>query len=132
VIGEDSAADQPFRECGACGRVWRQWREFILDPGVRLLGLQLAPGMQEANLLVFEHSCGSSISVLASRLRHLVPDDEPDDLRSLYGTEACAEHCRVIENLARCDQACANARDRRLAVMLHEIKLTRNLPDPAF
>ncbi len=43
------------------------------DPGVRLLGFQGYARLPESNLLVFEHRCGSTVSVRTSRLRHLLP-----------------------------------------------------------
>jgi hypothetical protein len=122
-------SDGTFRSCGSCQKAWRDWRELVLDPGLRLLGLQIAPGMPEANLLVFEHHCGSSLSVLVSRLRpYLSDEDEPTDLPALFGTEACSGHCRLLEDLEACDQRCANARDRHLALAVLEAKRTGELP----
>ena len=122
--------DGPFRSCGSCRQAWRDWRELVLDPGLRFLGLQVVPGMPEANLLVFEHGCGSSLSVLASRLRrHLADDDRPAGLPSLYDSDACARHCRVLEDLEACDRPCANSRDRRLALAIVEAKRSGVVPD---
>ena len=95
----------------------------MLDPDLRLLGLQVVPGLPDANVLVFEHRCGSSVSVLTSRLRHLLPaEDQADDRPLLFGTEKCSGHCRFIEDLSRCDQPCGNARDRRLAILIAEAR----------
>jgi hypothetical protein len=115
--------DQPFKTCGSCSFVWTDWRSFVLDPGVRLLGFQAVPGLPDANALVFEHRCGSSVSVLASRLRHLLgPEDRGVDLPLLYGTETCHGHCRLVSDLASCDRPCSNARDRRLILRIAEMK----------
>ena len=96
---------------------------FVLDPTLRLLGLQAIPGLPDSNLLVFEHRCGSSVSVLALKLRQLLSaEDQAADRPVLFGTETCSGHCRVIENLATCDRPCANARDRRLAVLIADAK----------
>ncbi len=106
-----------FKTCGSCGFEWSDWRTFVLDPGVRLLGLQSAPGIADANALVFEHRCGSTVSVLAYRMRHLLGFEEDDPgLPELYGTETCRGHCRSVQDLAACDQPCSNARDRRLTL----------------
>jgi hypothetical protein len=110
---------QGFQKCGSCGRVWDEWKEFILDPGVHLLGFQAIATLPDANLLVFDHRCGSSISVLAKRLRHLFPDLDEEPLpASIYDSETCNHYCREIENLETCDRSCANARDRR---MIHRL-----------
>jgi hypothetical protein len=123
--------DRPFRSCGSCQQAWRDWRELVLDPALRLLGLQIAPGRPEGNLLVFEHDCRSSVSVLASRLRpHLGGDDEATSLPSLFESEACSGRCRFLENLEACDRPCANARDRRLALAVLEARRSRATPEP--
>ncbi len=118
-----SGSSQPFRTCGSCKKSWSDWKQFLLDTGVRLLGLQASPHLAEANLLVLEHRCGSSISILASRLRHLVPvPGDEAETPCLYGTEMCREHCTRLEDLAACDRPCVNANDRRLVQLLLEIK----------
>jgi hypothetical protein len=77
----------------------------------------------DANLLVFEHRCGSSVSVLAKRLRHVVPELESDrEERILFDSETCNRFCLSIDNLEICDRPCANARDRRLIRMFMQMK----------
>ena len=116
-------SDSQFQKCGSCGRSWDQWPDFILDPDIQPIGFQAMPALPEANLLVFEHRCGSSISVLAKRLRHILADSkQATDLPVLFGTDMCSGHCRFLENLAGCDRLCINARDRRLILMLLKMK----------
>jgi hypothetical protein len=116
-------SNPPFQKCGSCEQLWDRWSDFILDPGVRLIGFQTISDLLDANLLVFEHRCGSSISILAKRLRQILPDSEhPAGLPSLFGTERCNGHCRFLENLEACDRPCANARDRRLILMVQGLK----------
>jgi len=113
----------PFQICGACRRSWPTWDGFVLDPDVRLLGLQSSFTNPETNLLVFEHACGSSISVLSKRLRHLLSGPEPPDPPAwLMGTDQCRGHCRRLEDLEACDAPCANARDRRLILLVRQMK----------
>jgi hypothetical protein len=79
----------------------------------------------DCNLLVFEHSCGSSISVLTRRLRHLLPELESDaPLPVLFGTEQCPGHCRSLKDLEACDAACGNVRDRALILIIQCLKQT--------
>ncbi|MBZ5498844.1 MAG: hypothetical protein LAP85_20805 [Acidobacteriia bacterium] len=123
VEASDQNSNQAFQQCGSCGQLWNQWPDFILDRGVRLLGFQAIAGLPDANLLVFEHRCGGSVSVLAKRLRHMLPDSEQSaNMPSLFGTEMCNQHCRSLENLEACDRPCVNARDRRLILVLLEMK----------
>jgi hypothetical protein len=119
----DSNAGLVFQKCGACGQQWKEWSAFILDPLVRLLGFQAIVSLPDANLMIFEHSCGSSISVLVKRLRHLLPAGEGETaLANLYGSPECNGHCRFLGDLEACDRRCSNARDRQLILMFLEMK----------
>lgn len=118
-----ACASGPFQVCGACKRAWTTWDEFVRDPAVSLLGLQSIAAEPACNLLVFEHSCGSSISVLARRLRHLLPEPESDvPLPVLFGSDRCRGHCRFLKDLEACDAPCANARDRALIRLIQAAK----------
>jgi hypothetical protein len=113
----------PFQICGSCKRAWATWDTFVLDPEVRLLGLQSEIALPDVNLLVFEHGCGSSISILSRRLRHLLPEPEPEDPTvRLMGTDQCRGHCRYLDDLEACDAPCSNARDRRLILLVQRMK----------
>ena len=118
-----SHAGGPFKVCGSCKGAWPTWEGFIRDPNVRLLGLQSLVTHPEANLLVFEHSCGSSISILTRRLRHVLHEPEAGSAAvSLMGTEQCRRHCLMLEDLETCDAPCINALDRRLILMAQKMK----------
>lgn len=123
----------PFVSCGSCHTVWESWRDCLLDPHLRLLGMQAVGNLPQANLLVFEHRCGSSVSVLARRLRFLLAGDVEQTpgtgMPALLGTEECRTHCLQLEDLAACDRRCANAGDRRLALLVAEIKRHGRLPE---
>jgi hypothetical protein len=113
----------PFQVCGSCRRVWATWESFLLDPAVRLLGLQSEIALPDVNLLVFEHGCGSSISILSRRLRHLLAEPQPGDPTArLMGTAQCRGHCRHLADLEACDAPCSNARDRKLILLLQSMK----------
>lgn len=119
----DPAADRSFKRCGACGRRWGSWEEFVADPAVKLLGLQAVPTVPDASVLVFEHRCGGSISVLTRRLHHLLPAGQPEAAwPSLRGTEECARHCFDLADHAPCDRRCSNARDRELLTVVQAKK----------
>ena len=112
-----------FKTCGSCRQNWSSWEDFAYDPALRLLGLQAIAGVPDASLLVFEHRCGSSVSVLTRRLRHLVPDHEAAGWPSLRGTDECAGHCMQLGDNSACPRRCRNARDRALiglVMRLHE------------
>ena len=121
--GKDKKGRHAFKTCGSCRKTWEGWQDFVLDPAIRILGFQAVESVPDANLIVFEHKCGSSISLLAKRLRHILPGPGEDThLPVLYGSEVCREHCRLIQDLEACDRPCANSRDRRLIQLLLEMR----------
>jgi hypothetical protein len=116
-------ADRTFQICGSCRRRWPTWDQFVRDSDVRLLGLQSEITKPDINLLVFEHSCGSSISILSRRLRHLLPEPQPGDpAERLMGTAECRGHCLHLEDLEACDAPCSNARDRELILFVQRMR----------
>lgn len=120
-----------FRVCGACRTSWSDWDEFVADPGVRLLGLQAVLGLADASLLVFEHRCGSSVSILTRRLRYLLPLDGSEAWPSMRFTEQCPGHCYSLPDHLQCDQHCLHARDRRLLTLIEGLIAARGAATPA-
>jgi hypothetical protein len=119
----DMTGPAPFKECGSCHKKWEEWQDFVRDPEVRLLGFQGSTRLPDTNLLVFHHRCGTSISVFAKNLRHILPQDVQElQFPVLYGDETCSQYCREIENLKICKRSCANARDRHLILTILEMK----------
>lgn len=116
------AAVDDFATCGSCHFRWPTWEEFVLDPGVRLLGFQGLVALPETNLLVFEHRCGSSVSILTTRLRHLLPEEDGEPLPCLRGTVDCPGHCLSLADTGTCEMCCVNARERELIGIVREIR----------
>ncbi|KPK78501.1 MAG: hypothetical protein AMS25_15040 [Gemmatimonas sp. SM23_52] len=118
------SATAPFRVCGSCEKQWASSYDFVVDPEVRLLGLQMVPKSPKGNLLVFGHRCGTSISVFAKRLGDLLadPDDDDADPDPVVSYEECKRHCPKVEDLAVCDRLCPRAADRRLVRAIFELK----------
>ena len=117
------SATAPFRICGSCEKRWASSYDFVVDPEIRLLGLQLVPNSPKGNLLVFGHRCGTSISVFTNRIRDLVADpDEDADPDPVVSFEECHRHCRKLKDLVACDRLCPKAGDRRLVRAILELK----------
>jgi hypothetical protein len=118
-------AERAFATCGACRMRWPSWDAFINDPRIELLGLQAVLSVPDANLLVFEHGCGSSVSILTRRLLHLLPGPDGPLPPSLRGTEHCPGHCLSLADLEACDRPCSNARDRDLIKLAQQAQRNR-------
>ena len=114
---------RPFRICGACGHAWETLEDFLEDPETQLLGLQATVDLPVANLLVFQHEqCGSTVSLLASRLRHLLDPIQPEWQTLLTAGQRCKEECVKDPMATSCHEACVNAPDRRILRLIRERK----------
>jgi hypothetical protein len=113
----------PFKTCGCCKSEWPTWDCFVQDPDIRLLGLQAVAAYPDSNLLVFEHRCRGSVSVLTKRLQYLLPPPGADQPAGrLLGTEQCRGHCASLGDMQMCNATCRNARDRQLMKIVERIK----------
>ena len=115
-----------FKSCGSCRTPCPSWEEFVTDPQVRLLGLQAIAGVADASLLVFEHRCGSSVSVLTKRLRYLLPEHQGANWPSLRGTDQCPGHCLHLGDMSVCPRECRNGRDRELIKLVQRLHASRD------
>lgn len=125
MSGEPSplTAPAPFRLCGSCLREWLSWHDFVVDPEIRLLGLQAVPNLPDGNLLVFDHACGTSISLPVRRLRRHLPDLAEEALPpAALGLEECRRHCPDLDDLVACERPCVKARDRRIVQLIQRLK----------
>jgi hypothetical protein len=81
------------------------------------------PNLPDGNLLVFDHACGTSISVPVRRVRRHLPDLEEEALPSArLSLEECRRHCPDLDDLVACERACVKARDRRIVQLIMQRK----------
>jgi len=121
-----------FKVCGSCRHTWRTWEDFVADPEVRLLGLQSSDTVPAATVLVFEHWCGTSVSILTRRLHHLVPDHPAVDWPSLRDSDECPGHCLDTADRAPCNQRCRHSLDRDILALIvaHRMARKRTIQSP--
>ena len=110
--------ERPFRVCRVCGQSWSNWRDFLLDPLVRVVGLQAVPMAPEVSVLVFGHGGCGGLSVRTSVLRELM--DEPGSVDNQ--SEPCEGCFRDLDELARCNKPCVVAADRNLTLKVLKMK----------
>jgi hypothetical protein len=120
-----AVATEVFKVCGSCRRTWLTWEEFVTDPEVRLLGLQSRASVPDATVLVFEHFCGSSVSILTHRLHHLLPDHPAAAWRSRRDTDRCPGPCLEFSDHARCVERCRHVLDREILAIATALQATR-------
>jgi hypothetical protein len=120
-----TVATEVFKVCGSCRRTWSTWEEFVTDPEVRLLGLQSRASLPDATVLVFEHFCGSSVSILTKRLHHLVPHHPGAKWPSLRDTDECPGLCLDLSERGRCVAPCRHALDREILAIAVALQATR-------
>ncbi|HEY3357186.1 MAG TPA: hypothetical protein VGQ83_28310 [Polyangia bacterium] len=100
-----------FKSCSFCRREWETLDEFARDPECRPLGLVVHFKDAYRSLLLFNHSCGTTLAVRADDFRDRMP---PLEGPLLAGSDGCHEHCLRFGDLEPCDQPCRNAPLRRL------------------
>jgi len=125
MCGEPSplTAPVPFRLCGCCRQAWATWQDFVLDPELRLLGLQAVPSEPDGNVLVFDHCCGTSISLLVRCVRPHLPGVDEEALTPVrLGYDECRRHCQQLEDFVACDRPCPKARDRRIVQAILQLR----------
>lgn len=101
-----------FKQCTLCARKWQTQEEFLSDPEVSLLGLQVSFGSLLQGLVLFNHSCKTTFAVEVSCFTNLYQG--PVYTESAAGSEQCPEYCLHIRELKPCPAKCACAFAREI------------------
>jgi hypothetical protein len=71
---------RPFKWCPICQVVWGTPADFLKDVGLSCIGRQESAKAGDTGLIMFNHSCGTTLSITAERsnafLRQRSNDDE--------------------------------------------------------
>jgi hypothetical protein len=114
-----SEADQPFKRCTGCGRVWRTRHAMLSDPDVALTGYQANFVDLQEGFFLFTHrdpGCGTTVAMPAARFTDLY--EGPVFEERLTGTEHCPGHCLRRDDLVRCPAKCECAFVREVMDMI--------------
>jgi len=107
-----------FKICSRCGFVWTGRAPFLGDPTLHLIGYQVHFEELSAGLFLFNHNCGTTLSVPAIEFQDLYAG--PMFTERLTGTEGCQESCLHDDDLRPCPAKCECAYVREvLQVISH-------------
>jgi hypothetical protein len=95
-----------------CAHPWATRDDLLADPEVTLVGYQAFWEDLEMGLLMFNHTCGTTLAVEVARFTDLY--DGPTFSVRATGTKACPGLCLHRENLNRCPAQCECAYIREL------------------
>jgi hypothetical protein len=107
-----------FRQCTSCAKLWQSQEEFLTDPEVSLLGLQVCFEDLMEGLIMFNHSCKTTFSVEVSQFENLY--EGPVYEERATGSGQCPGYCLNEKDLTPCPAKCACAFVREI---LQKIKL---------
>ncbi len=93
-----------FKKCSNCGVEWQTREDFIHDEEVILLGYQPNFVMLSKGLFLFNHKCGSTISVRVHFFADLYQGPMFDN--SLTGSSECLGYCLHQNELRPCLAEC--------------------------
>ena len=93
-----------FHKCSMCGKVWDSRVDFLDDPYVDVIGYQVSFIELEEGAFLFNHQCGTSMSISASNFSDMY--DGPIFKEKKVGSEECPENCINEQNLDPCPVHC--------------------------
>lgn len=111
---------QFFKKCPNCDFEWDSRESFLEDDGITIVGYQAHFESLTLGLLLFNHSCKTTLAVQAGEFRDLY--DGPVFTNSATGSEACPGYCLKQHELRRCGAQCECAYVREI------IELIKNWP----
>jgi len=111
-----------FKGCSMCGHRWPSRVDFLDDPQVTLVGYQLVSDDPVDGLLLFNHTCGTTLALELSHFADLYRGLTYS--RRLANTDSCQRHCTSESDLQRCTNECACAWTREV------LQIVRDWPTP--
>jgi len=91
--------------------------DFLVDPSVCLVGLQVnfkgnEPGHYLFNHILGDNNCNTTLAVEVEAFLSLYKGNIFAEIK--FGSPACEEHCGNVTNLAQCPVECKNAVSRKI------------------
>lgn len=111
--------DVIFKQCGNCFNAWGDYRDFLSDPHISLLGYQVSFVDLEAGLFLFNHlSCNNTLAIPAGNFSHLY--NGPIFKVRATGSEKCPGYCLNEKEVRPCPAECECAYVRKVLQIVEE------------
>ncbi len=111
-----------FKKCTCCQHDWKTREKFLEDPGIELIGYQVSFDELLLGLLLFNHTCGTTIAIPVNKLRDLYAG--PIYATRKTGEKECLGYCLRQSELRPCPAQCECAWIRELIQLISKIKKT--------
>ena len=105
-----------FKKCSVCKKVWVTRDDFLYDTEVSIVGYQVHFDELTEGLFLFNHSCGSTISLMAGAFRDLY--DGPMFQARMTGSDDCPGYCISKSELRPCPAKCECAYVREIIQLI--------------
>ncbi|MBU0909257.1 MAG: hypothetical protein KKA54_05745 [Proteobacteria bacterium] len=96
--------EQIFKQCPACRTTWFDYTDFLADPCLQLIGYQALFENLTKGLFLFNHSCGTTMSITVEALQHLYSG--PVYTERVIGSKKCPGLCLVKKETGPCPAEC--------------------------
>ena len=105
-----------FKRCSSCGYEWESRDGFIEDPALCIIGYQVDFEHLKEGLFLFNHSCGTTLAIMAGDFRDLY--EGPVFSERLTGSGECPEYCLHQSELRPCPAKCECAYVREIVQII--------------
>jgi hypothetical protein len=93
-----------FKKCSKCNHTWLNRELFLADNEIEIIGYQVDFKDLTEGLFLFNHVCGTTISIKARVFTDLY--DGPVFKRRMTDSDECAGYCRIRNNVFSCNAKC--------------------------
>ena len=103
-IAKARIEETPFKVCPMCGFIWATRQAFLADPGLALVGYQVNFGELMAGYFLFNHTCGTTLTIAAGEFVDLYHGAIFETRAT--GTAECRGYCLIKEEMRPCPAKC--------------------------
>lgn len=106
----------PFKVCPNCRAEWTNREQWLCDPTLKLVGYQVNFNRLKAGILMFNHSCRTTLALPVESFADLYNGPIFDNCAT--GTDACGGHCLHEGDLRPCPAECECAFVRHILQLI--------------